>query len=48
MKVYDNVYNRDINFIKYINPDGGGNEATALVTRFKDFEKVAKLDIQSS
>ncbi len=43
MKVYDNVYNRDINFIKYINPDGGGNEATALVTRFKDFEKSCKI-----
>ncbi|HRI01392.1 MAG TPA: virulence factor SrfC family protein [Saprospiraceae bacterium] len=38
MAVYDNCYKKYINFIKYINPDGGGNEATALVTRFKSFE----------
>jgi len=32
--VYDHVKDDNIDFIKYINPEGHGNEATSAVTRF--------------
>lgn len=32
--VYDHVNDQNIDFIKYINPEGHGNEATSAVTRF--------------
>jgi hypothetical protein len=33
--IWDKVEKHKINFLKYINPDGNKNEATALVTRFQ-------------
>lgn len=35
LNIWDKVENQEINFLKYINPDGNKNEATALVTRFQ-------------
>jgi len=35
LNIWDHVENKEVNFLKYINPDGNKNEATALVTRFQ-------------
>jgi hypothetical protein len=38
MTVLDKVNGIEIDYLKYLNPDGNGNEATALVTRFRHID----------